>query len=326
MTPLDLTSGWAVAESLPAPVHAKERLASAVGRETHPGELTALVEGDLALTAAVLRLANRQRSAEPVADVRSALERLPAASLTALAQSVPAADVLDPAASAAERVRLHALATRATAERIADETGLALDAELRAALLLHDVGKLVLSGAGYEAAAGHGQTPEQRVAAERQALGTDHAAVGAELALRWRLPARVAEAVRGHHDASSGDAAAVRLADMLTHYAHGRLVDLSEVLDVAGGLGVTRDALGRLMYDLPLPADRRPAQAEPCPLSDRELEVLRLLAGGMVYKQIAHELSLSASTVRNHLHRIYARLEVPDRAQAILMCSERGWL
>jgi DNA-binding NarL/FixJ family response regulator len=83
--------------------------------------------------------------------------------------------------------------------------------------------------------------------------------------------------------------------------------------------------LSGIMYDLPHPLTIR-ATREDCPLSDRELEVLRLVAAGMVVKQVAVELGLSASTVRNHLNRIYKRLEVYDRAQAVLVATERGWL
>ncbi len=65
---------------------------------------------------------------------------------------------------------------------------------------------------------------------------------------------------------------------------------------------------------------------DPCPLSSREVEVLKRLAEGKVYKQIAHELSLSTSTVRTHLHNIYGKLGAVDRAQAVLYATERGWL
>ena len=54
--------------------------------------------------------------------------------------------------------------------------------------------------------------------------------------------------------------------------------------------------------------------------------MLKRLATGMVYKQIAHELSLSTSTVRTHLHNIYGKLGAVDRAQAVLHATERGWL
>ena len=73
------------------------------------------------------------------------------------------------------------------------------------------------------------------------------------------------------------------------------------------------------------PPRRRRAQ-QPCPLSSRELEVLISLSDGKVYKQIAREMSLSVSTVRSHLHHAYAKLDVPDRAQAVLLATKRGWI
>jgi DNA-binding NarL/FixJ family response regulator len=65
---------------------------------------------------------------------------------------------------------------------------------------------------------------------------------------------------------------------------------------------------------------------EACPLSPRECDVLRQLATGKAYKQIALGLTLSTSTVRTHLHNVYAKLGVVDRAQAVLIATERGWL
>ena len=86
------------------------------------------------------------------------------------------------------------------------------------------------------------------------------------------------------------------------------------------------DQLRTVIYDLPFPSADRPRSVEPCPLSAREVEVLKRLAQGMVYKQIAHELSLSTSTVRTHLHNIYGKLGAVDRAQAVLVATERGWI
>jgi DNA-binding NarL/FixJ family response regulator len=54
--------------------------------------------------------------------------------------------------------------------------------------------------------------------------------------------------------------------------------------------------------------------------------VLRRLRDGKVYKQIALELELSTSTVRTHLHNTYAKLGAVDRAQAVLIASQRGWI
>jgi DNA-binding response OmpR family regulator len=62
------------------------------------------------------------------------------------------------------------------------------------------------------------------------------------------------------------------------------------------------------------------------PLTDRELEVVRLLSGGKTYKQVACALDLSQSTVRNHLHNVYHKLNVVDRAQAVIVSRENGWI
>jgi two-component system NarL family response regulator len=64
----------------------------------------------------------------------------------------------------------------------------------------------------------------------------------------------------------------------------------------------------------------------PNPMTARELEVLKLLASGKTYKQVAHALDLSQSTVRNHLHNIYHKLAVVDRAQAVIVSRENGWI
>jgi DNA-binding response OmpR family regulator len=64
----------------------------------------------------------------------------------------------------------------------------------------------------------------------------------------------------------------------------------------------------------------------PNPLTARELEVLGLLSSGKTYKQVANALDLSQSTVRNHLHNIYHKLDVVDRAQAVIVSRENGWI
>ena len=79
------------------------------------------------------------------------------------------------------------------------------------------------------------------------------------------------------------------------------------------------------MYELPYSSNGK-RHVDPCPLSTRELDVLKKLAEGKVYKQIAQDLDLSTSTVRTHLHNTYAKLGTGDRAQAVLLATDRGWL
>ncbi|HEY4207176.1 MAG TPA: response regulator transcription factor [Puia sp.] len=52
-------------------------------------------------------------------------------------------------------------------------------------------------------------------------------------------------------------------------------------------------------------------------LSPRENEVLHLLAKGLLYKEIAEQLHISTATVRQHIHRIYEKLHVQNRTEAI---------
>ncbi len=63
-----------------------------------------------------------------------------------------------------------------------------------------------------------------------------------------------------------------------------------------------------------------------CPLSPAEIETLRLLADSLTYKQIALKRNRAESTIRTQLHSVYTKLEVTDRAQAVLKAVEEGWL
>jgi DNA-binding NarL/FixJ family response regulator len=86
------------------------------------------------------------------------------------------------------------------------------------------------------------------------------------------------------------------------------------------------DALRALLDELPGAASAEARAAAPSPLTPRETEMVRKLADGKVYKQIARELDLQVSTVRTHLYNTYKKLGVPDRAQAVLLATSNGWL
>lgn len=52
-------------------------------------------------------------------------------------------------------------------------------------------------------------------------------------------------------------------------------------------------------------------------LTDRENQILKLIAGGLTNKQISSSLSISESTVENHIHHVYKKLKISNRAQAV---------
>jgi LuxR family maltose regulon positive regulatory protein len=85
-------------------------------------------------------------------------------------------------------------------------------------------------------------------------------------------------------------------------------------------------------YGAPLAAPSVPHQPPPLvqplvePLSERELEVLRLLATGLSNPEIAQRLYIATSTVRSHLKNIYGKLNVHKRWDAVQRAEELGLL
>ncbi len=59
-------------------------------------------------------------------------------------------------------------------------------------------------------------------------------------------------------------------------------------------------------------------------LTAREVEILKMLATGMANKQIAYKLKISEKTVRNHVSNMYEKLDIYDRAQAVLYAVRKG--
>ncbi len=330
-----LTMAFEALEAFPALAESRNRLLAVIAKDNvATADVVSAVESDVALIIAVLRLANRAQSAAGKVDTAvAAVDLLSPQTVQAVASRVRTFDFFERASvwdAAPERFRLHALATQHAADRLATEVGYENRDRLTVTSLLHDVGKLVLLHAypGYPSQVHRtARTPEERVHAERRELGVDHALVGGVLIRRWGLPASLATPIERHHNPDAeGEAAFIRLADMLAHYEQGGRVSPSELLNTARAVGLGPQDLRRVMYELPNNNVQRQRHVDPCPLSGRELGVLQRLAEGKVYKQIAHELTLSTSTVRTHLHNIYGKLGAVDRAQAVLIATERGWL
>jgi len=59
------------------------------------------------------------------------------------------------------------------------------------------------------------------------------------------------------------------------------------------------------------------AEASKLPLTKREFELLDLLSKGLLYKEIASELGITTGTVKQHIHKIYDKLQVNNRTEAI---------
>jgi DNA-binding NarL/FixJ family response regulator len=74
----------------------------------------------------------------------------------------------------------------------------------------------------------------------------------------------------------------------------------------------------------PAVAARLAARVPACELSSREVEVLHLIVEGLSNKEIASSLSITESTVKNHVNSILGKLKVNDRTQAATTALRRG--
>jgi DNA-binding NarL/FixJ family response regulator len=93
---------------------------------------------------------------------------------------------------------------------------------------------------------------------------------------------------------------------------------------VGAGTAVFGPSIAQRLIDY-FGAQRSSAAAPPFPeLTEREREILNLIAAGENNTAIAERLFLSAKTVRNHVSNIFAKLQVADRAQAIVRARKAG--
>lgn len=104
--------------------------------------------------------------------------------------------------------------------------------------------------------------------------------------------------------------------------------DQSEMLRaihaVANGEALFSAAIAkRMMNYFAAPQPALPAQIFP-ELTDREREILNLIAQGLNNTEIAERLVIAPKTVRNHISNIFNKLQVADRAQAIVRAREAG--
>ncbi|MGH9277565.1 MAG: HD domain-containing phosphohydrolase [Acidimicrobiales bacterium] len=235
----------------------------------------------------------------------------------------------------------HSTGVADLAAAAADAAGLPEDlrARLGRAGLLHDVGRVgVASGIWNRPgplSAGHW---------ERVRL---HPYLGERVLSRCGLLAPYAELAARHHERRDGsgyhrglggdqlglaagllaaaDAYHAMIEDRPHRPARSRAEAASMLLDE-----VDAGRLGRVEVDGVLAAageaSRPPQVARPAGLTEREVDVLRLLARGYTNKQAATELGIAPKTVGHHIESIYAKAGVGTRAGATLFAMEHGLL
>jgi LuxR family maltose regulon positive regulatory protein len=155
-----------------------------------------------------------------------------------------------------------------------------------------------------------------------------------------RLKVMILQAV-AHHAHGEKDKAVYLLADALALAEPGGFIrifvdeglPMAQLLSEAAARGMMPDYIGKLLAVFE--AEERtskdnsfPPPAQPLvePLSQRELEVLQLIAQGLSNHEISERLYLALSTVKGHNQRIFDKLQVQRRTEAIARARELGLL
>jgi DNA-binding NarL/FixJ family response regulator len=113
---------------------------------------------------------------------------------------------------------------------------------------------------------------------------------------------------------------AATLVDVVRQAARGEcVIHMSDVT----GEGPSR----RIMARPDMTPEQMPAEAPaPCPLADREMEILAGVAEGCSNKEIGQRCGISDQTVKNHLTTVLRKLTVSDRTEAVVIALRNRWL
>ncbi|MCL7451708.1 MAG: response regulator transcription factor [Anaerolineae bacterium] len=96
---------------------------------------------------------------------------------------------------------------------------------------------------------------------------------------------------------------------------------------VHAGESVLHPVIARKVIDhFTRSADKPQGLDEPQPLTERELDVLKLAAKGMSNRDIAHHLDLSTRTIQAHLSAIFGKLDAGSRTEAVVRALREGWI
>jgi two-component system, NarL family, response regulator LiaR len=91
---------------------------------------------------------------------------------------------------------------------------------------------------------------------------------------------------------------------------------LSSVRELHQGGSPMSPSIARRIIDIFSQMNVQPS-VEPLPITHREMELLTLLSKGLLYKEIADELNITTGTVKQHIHKIYDKLQVSNKTEAI---------
>ncbi len=169
-------------------------------------EIVALVRSDPTLALRLMRLANSSlHGTREVDTIPGAILRVGAQGLAKILLALSVVEVFVPHTRGQRNLWIHSIQTALAARRLAalrPDLPLGME-ECFLAGLLHDIGRFVIFEHRQQEMAQIDEadvtSPQELIAAERQACGFDHAALGYEVCRRWNLPDSVCKMVRAHH-------------------------------------------------------------------------------------------------------------------------------
>jgi LuxR family maltose regulon positive regulatory protein len=113
----------------------------------------------------------------------------------------------------------------------------------------------------------------------------------------------------------------------LLRQAAARGIEPHYVQELLDAFAVQASAERPMANEIPPSFDQRRVPSSLVePLTERELEVLRLVAEGLSNREIAERLVVAIGTVKVHIHNICGKLDVQNRTQAILRAQQLGLL
>jgi HD-GYP domain-containing protein (c-di-GMP phosphodiesterase class II) len=234
--------------------------------------------------------------------------------------------------------RGHSRSVAALAEAAGRHAGIGEDGarDLRRAGLVHDLGRIGVTNGIWD-------KPGPLTAAERERVRLHPYFTGRILA-RCASLAALAEVASAHHErldgsgyhralaaeALSREARVLAAADVLAALGADRphrpaLESGAAAAALEAEPGLDPDAVACVLAAAGARAAPR-AAARPAGLTEREVEVLRLIARGRSNREVAGQLVISAKTVGRHVEHIYAKAGVSSRAAAALFAMEHGLL
>jgi diguanylate cyclase (GGDEF)-like protein/putative nucleotidyltransferase with HDIG domain len=240
-------------------------------QEATAADLVDALEQDATFAANLLRFANSAARAHPIRakTIRQAVMLVGRRALRRLALEAATFRFLERSKgngrASCGQMHLHAITVAIGAAVAAEEARVPGDT-VHLAGLLHDVGKLVLPEVfgeeACDALAREFPSGAERVLAERERFGIDHAQCGALLAERWGLPAEIASIIAWHHGGPTGvgapntDIACVQLADNVAGMLAGNEADHALLEVSLARLDLTSDVLDVLAEQIANPEQR----------------------------------------------------------------------